>query len=98
MANYVAPLDIRTANVLGKSLALFTRPASLPYPDKNDRSWASPPKETLAIADAVCGLAGCPPVPDWLHSLEKQIAAGQLTVEEAVLTVIEFYVETELPP
>ena len=26
----------------------------------------------------------------WLHSLEKQIAAGQLTVEEAVLMVIDF--------
>ena len=39
----------------------------------------SPPKEAIAIADAVCGLAGCPPAPDWLHSLEKQIAAGQLT-------------------
>jgi hypothetical protein len=33
-----------------------------------------------------------------LHSLEKQIAAGQLTVEEAVLTVIDFYVETGLQP
>jgi hypothetical protein len=29
-------------------------------------------------------------VPDWLHSLEKQIAAGQLAVEEAVLMVIDF--------
>jgi hypothetical protein len=28
--------------------------------------------------------------PDWLHSLEKQIAAGQLAVEEAVLMVIDF--------
>ena len=37
----------------------------------------SPPKEAIAIADAVCGLAGCPPVPDWLHSLEKQIAGGR---------------------
>ena len=44
----------------------------------------------MAIAHAVCGLAGCPQVPDWLHSLEKQIAAGQLTVEEAVLMVIDF--------
>jgi hypothetical protein len=58
----------------------------------------SPPKEAIAIADAVCGLAGCPPVPDWLHSLEKQIAAGQLTVEEAVLIVIHLYLETELQP
>jgi hypothetical protein len=24
-----------------KSLALFTRPAFLPYPERNDRSWAS---------------------------------------------------------
>ena len=44
--------------------------------------------------NAVCGLAGCLPVPDRLHSLERQIAAGQVTVEEAVLTVIDFYVET----
>ena len=57
-------------------------------------SGPSPPKEAIAIADAVCGLADCPPVPDWLHSLERQIAAGQVTVEEAVLTVIDFYVET----
>ena len=50
----------------------------------------SPPKGAIAIAHAVCELAGCPQVPDWLHSLEKQIAAGQLTVEEAVLMVIDF--------
>jgi hypothetical protein len=50
----------------------------------------SPPKGAIAIAHAVCGLAGCPQVPDWLHSLEKQIAAGQLTVEDAVLMVIDF--------
>jgi hypothetical protein len=54
----------------------------------------SPPKEAIAIADAVCGLAGCPRVPDRLRSLERQIAASQVTVEEAVLTVIDFYVET----
>jgi hypothetical protein len=49
------------------------------------------PSEVTAVADAIIGLSGGEPVPDWVSDLGWRVAAGMMSGDAAVAIIIEHH-------
>jgi hypothetical protein len=47
------------------------------------------PSEAARLADAIIGLSGCEPVPEWVADLGWRVAAGEMSGDTAARIIVE---------